>query len=112
MPSPATFAIDKGVLLVPGRRSRYTAPTEVPPSMSDTDRLSIVPAEQPTRSYDGVGTVRPAPLPAARGGAGTAPNRELQVLLRRRLSVLAVICLCVSLAFMGILTPFLIDEGS
>ena len=76
--------------------------------MSDTDRLSVVPADQPTRSYDGIGTLRPAPIPSAPGA--TDPTQDLRILLHRRLKLLSIICLCVSVAFMAILTPFLIDE--
>jgi len=76
--------------------------------MSDTDRLGAAPDAEPTRSYEGVGAVRPIQVPATQ--PGTEPSQELQILLRRRLSLLAIICLCVSIGFMGILTPFLIDE--
>jgi hypothetical protein len=77
--------------------------------MSHTDRLPALP-DEPTRSYDQVGTVRPAALAPTHTSAGAEPSQELVGLLRRRLTLLAHICLCVSVAFMAILTPFLIGE--
>ncbi len=80
--------------------------------MSGTERLSLPLPGEPTTSYEGTGTFRPAPPVPSAVGPGVEPSADFRNLLRSRWTTISVIGLCLSGVVTAIVTPMHIREGS
>lgn len=81
-------------------------------TMSETERLPMPERGEPTTSYEGAGTFRPAPLMPWVTGPAAEPTAELKTLLRKRMLMMIVIGLCGSVVVTATLTPGFIYDRS
>src|SRR5262245_46474776 len=80
--------------------------------MSETTQPPVQPRGEPTTSFDATGAFRPAREVPSETNPAADSTQELPALLRWRLALLSLICLCTVAPFAVILTPFYIRDGS